>query len=929
MNASRITTVVALLALSAFAVQATAQGLGRAVVEGLVTDDSGQTIPGVTATARPASGGTSVGDDTAFEVTDVEGRFRIGNLQPGIYAVEVVLDGFQPLAKEVRLVPERTVQLAFTLVPAFSETLEVVAEASRTGEVAVLESRRQSAVVSDAISADEMKRTPDGNAAAVVERLAGVTLTGDKYVFVRGLGERYSGTTINGATLPTTETEKRVVPLDLFPSKLLQTVNVVKTYTPDRPGDFGSAVVDMTTTEFPSSATLKLSFGTSVRQGTGDEFSRYAGGVNRLGEGGQSLPSAVSSAIVKRRSALDSSGFTAQELERIGEAFIGDWGGERISSASPGTDISLTYGNTFGRLGLIVSAVSNHSYDIVDEVQRYFGLDSGGMLVPRNDYEMTSHRERATAGFVGNLSYRLGEGHHVYLNSVLTREGSAENRFQEGLNTNAGGDIRDYRSRYGLEEVLSQRLGGNHDFQGPWIGSSFEWNASRSEATNESDLRENLYREASEGTYALQVGFSESGKTEFHSLEDAIEQGGASYSVFGSGVDSGWFGSIKAGVDRLERTRAFGARRFLFTTANQLQFDLTLTPEQIFTPENIRPSGFEIREITGVNDAYDATHTVDAAFVMGDVTFGSWRIIGGARIEDSDQRVVTFNPFDLTNPVESLNASKDVLPSLNVVHQLGPQTNLRLAYGRSLNRPEFRELSPFTFIEVTGGRSVAGNPDLVQATLDSFDLRWETFPHSGEVIAASAFFKRIDNPIEQIVQPTTELRTSFVNADLATLYGVELELRRSLESILPALRWWSVNVNYALIESEVEVGEHQLSVLTNTSRPLEGQSDQVANLAVQFYQPEWGTMFRVLGSHTGNRLTEVGAFGLPDTYEESFTSLDAVFSQQISRLLPGLEIKLAGSNLLDQKREFTQGQELHRRYDPGRTVSVSMSYTPF
>jgi len=249
-----------------------------------------------------------------------------------------------------------------------------------------------------------------------------------------------------------------------------------------------------------------------------------------------------------------------------------------------------------------------------------------------------------------------------------------------------------------------------------------------------------------------------------------------------------------------------------------------------------------------------------------------------------------------------------VLPSFNLVYQSGARTNLRFAYGRSLNRPEFRELSPFTFVEVTGGRSVVGNPELEQATLDSYDFRWETFPRGGEVLAASVFFKLIDQPIERIIQPTTELRTSFVNADQATLWGIELEVRRSLEVLAPSLKWWSANLNYAYINSEVTVGEQQLSVVTNTERPLEGQSDQVANVALQFLQPEWGSMVRLLASFSGERLTDVGAFGLPDIYESAYTAVDLVFSQRVDRLLRGLEVKVAGSNLFDRETRIHPGQ---------------------
>ncbi len=919
--------LILILSPAVFAQQkVTNAGLGAAAVTGVVTDDSGATIPGVTVTATRS--GEQPGDE--FAVTESDGRFKIANLRPGSYHVDALLDGFKPVSTNVTLVTGQTLDVAFKLVPAFGETVEVVGEAVRTGEVAILESRRQSAVVSDSVSSEEIRKTPDSNAAGVVERLTGVTIMNDKYVFVRGLGERYSGTTINGATLPTTETEKRVVPLDLFPAKLLETVNVVKTYTPDKPGDFGSGVVEMTTTEFPGAQTVKVTVGAAYNSSaTGEPFRRYAGGLDRFGRGGQGLPSSIPKEFLKRRSILDPTGYTPQELETFGEAFIGNWTGNTISSAAPANDLALTYGNTFGRLGVVLSAVSNHGYSNVAEQQRFFGLDAGGELVPFNDYDMSIDRESANAGLVGNLSLRLTDNNRISFNSVLTRDASSEDRFQQGLQTASGGDIRDYRVRYQLEQILSTRLRGEHNLGGPGIGSLVEWNLARSKATNGSDLRENIYRESDPGIFQLQTGLAESGKMEFFDLSDHITQGGVSYSVFFASPEGSWSGTLKGGVDRQERTRDFGARRFRFTTATLPQVDLTLTPDEIFTSQTIGPNGFEVREITGVNDAYDAEQTVDAAFFMTDTTRGKWRVIGGARYEKSDQRVTTFNPFDVANEVEAVNIGNDVLPSLNVVYQLAPQTNLRFGYGRSLNRPEFRELSPFAFIEVAGGRSVAGNPDLEQATIDGYDFRWETFPVSGEVIAASAFYKKIDKPIERIIQPTSDLRQSFVNADNATLWGVELEFRRSLEIVSPMLRLWSVNVNYANIHSDVAVGEHLFSVVTNTDRPLEGQSDQTANVALQFYHPQWGTMLRLLGSYNGERLAEVGAFGLPDIYEASSKSFDVVISQSLGNYAKGVELKLAASNLFNEKREFLQGGQVQRQFDPGRKVSLSLSYTPF
>lgn len=913
------------MTLSMLASVATAQSSGRATLRGIVKDDTGAAIPGVTVTATRGADVSSA----VVAVTGGDGAFVLEGLAPGAYSVEVVLDGFQTVKTPVKLSTGQQLEVAFKIVPAFGETVEVVAAAERAGEVAVLESRREAAVVSDSISAEEIRKTPDSSAAGVVQRLTGVTLIGDKYVYVRGLGERYSGTTINGSTLPTTETEKRVVPLDLFPSKLLETVNVVKTYTPDKAGDFGSGVVEMTTTRFPNETSLKVTIGTGYHSAaTGESFRTYAGGLSRLGEGGQPIPSSIPSGSLRRRNILDPTGFTAEELQAFGRSLVGDWSGRESSSASPNTDFSLTYGQTFGRLGVVLSGVSNHGYSVVDEQQRYFGVDAGE-LVPANDYVLQTDRETASTGFIGNLSYRLSDSHRLFLNSVLTRDASGEAREQEGLQSLSGGNIRDFRTRYQLEEIFSTRLRGEHNLAGPGMGSLVEWNLARSTASNESDLRENLYRETEPGRFVLETGFADTGKVEFYDLADDIQQGGLSYSVFLSNPEGSWSGSLKAGLDRMERTRDFGARRLRFVAGGGLNIDTTASPNEIFIPENIGPNLFEIREVTGVNDAYDAEHTVDAGFAMADITRGKWRVIGGARYEQSSQVVSTFNPFAVTNAVQSVNDSSDLLPSLNVVYQLAPRTNLRFGFGRSVNRPEFRELSPFTFTEVAGGRSVSGNPELEQATLDGYDLRWEMFPSSGEVIAVSAFFKNIEKPIERIIQPTSDLRQSFVNAESAQLWGLELEFRRSLDVLVPALEFWSVNFNYAYVQSDVSIGEQQFSVVTNTQRPLEGQSDQVGNVGLQFYHPRWGTMVRVLGAYNGERLTEVGAFGLPDVYEAASTSLDAAFSQSLSPWIQGLELKLAGTNLLNEEREFIQGGLVQRSYQPGRKVSLSLSFTPF
>jgi len=894
-------------------------------ITGTVKDSDGGVLPGVTVTLSAESL-----SEPLIAYADGSGSFRFDGLNPGVYTLRAELDGFQPSETTLTLVVDQRLTLEFRLALAtLQETVEVTAEAPRSSEVALLDQRRQAAVVSDAISREEIARTPDADAAGVVERLTGITVVDSKYVYVRGLGDRYSNTMLNGATLPSTEADKRVVPLDLFPSKLLDTITIAKTYTPDKPGDFGAGAVEMSTLDFPSTASLKVSMGGSWdSQTTGGEFSRYAGGLNWAGKGGQAKPAGLPAERIQPQTIINPDGLSPQQLQAVGRLFVGHWTGEETPSISPNSSLSLTYGNTFGRFGVVVSGVTSRSFSRVESDHVYFGLDSGNVLVPRNDYHMVTDAEKVRNGLVGNFALRLAGGHRVRFASLFSRDAVAESRQYEGYMNNAGQNVRDLRARYQREELLTSKLAGEHFFAGLGMGSAVEWYVTSSKATTLQDLRENLYGEISPGRYSLLPGMPESGKLEFFDLEDQIRGGGLNWSTFYSLSDTR-FGSVKVGVATNRREREFDARRLRFVVADQLQFDLSLPPERLFTYDNIRPGGFEIREQTGANDAYDAYHDVDGAFAMLDASWGKWRFIGGARYERSDLEVRTYNPFSPGQLAVARDLNRDWLPALNVVYQLRPATNLRLAASRTVNRPEFRELSPFAFVEVTGGKSVAGNPELKQALIDAYDVRWEVFPRPGEVIAVSAFYKNLTNPIERIIQPTTELRSSFTNADGATLAGLEVEYRQSLAVLSPVLQRWTVNLNYAYVDASVEVGERNFSVITNTSRPLEGQSKHVGNLAVQYFQSNWGTMVRAMYNFTGRRIHEVGAYGLPDIYEDDLGVLDLVVSQSLARIFPGVELKLSGTNLLDAERSFTQGGRIHRKYTSGRGIGVSIGYTAF
>jgi TonB-dependent receptor len=272
--------------------------------------------------------------------------------------------------------------------------------------------------------------------------------------------------------------------------------------------------------------------------------------------------------------------------------------------------------------------------------------------------------------------------------------------------------------------------------------------------------------------------------------------------------------------------------------------------------------------------------------------------------------------------------NRDPLPAINVVYAVTSRQNLRFGYGRTLSRPDFRELSPFEFSNVLGGFNTVGNPNLKRASIDNFDARWEWFHGGDQVIAASYFRKEFTDPIEVTVQPTTDLRQSFINAKKATNQGAEFEFRRNLRFIHEKLLPFSVQTNLTLVDSSVELPELSTLLLTSRNRPMVGQSRYIYNIIVDWSKPEWNSDARFYVNTVSRRITDVGTFGLPDIYQESNTFLDFAYQRSF-----GAEerwsFRITGENLGDTQYLWTQAGLPQRAYRSGRSFSAGISVSIF
>lgn len=864
--------------------------------------------------------------------TGVDGDYSV-DLPAGSYSIRFFLDGFiEQTQQNVTITAGETTQVDAVLTPVgYGESVDVIAT-SGGDVVAALEDRKSATTISDSVSKAEISADTSSNAAGILQRVTGVTVQND-FVFVRGLGERYSNTVINDALVPTPQPDRRVVPMDLIPTALIQDVKILKTFTPDQPGEFSGGLVRLDTVELPQSASMVFSYSIGFNDQTqGKPFLSYPGGhldFFGFGKNRRELPSIIpTSERVVRGNIFVPGGFTPSQLEVFGESFEQVWS-PREQSSRPENSFNLSGGNTFGRLGIVAAIGVKNEPHTQTERRLFYQIDSGDRLTPNADYDYTVSEETARLGLTANLAYKLSDNNKIFWKNLYTNQATDEARVFEGFNTDRDRTIRNTRLRYVVERIETSQLSGTHLF--PKLGNIiFNWRYTLSRATlDEPDLREVLfeknpftgefqYRDENQSLFRL-----------FNTMRENMREPAVDLSRF-------WFRdrfsfNVKFGAAYSNRDRTFDSRRFRFGPRSLFGLDLTLSPEELLSYDNIDDTrGFELREETRNTDHYDARQDITAGYAMGDVTFGKWRFIGGARVERSIQQVKTFEPFraGVSGVFANLDDT-DWLPSIGGVYAITPSMNVRAGFSRTVSRPQFRELSPFEFTDVTGGRSAVGNPDLLRTLITNYDVRYEWYYSQTELFAVSYFRKNLDDPIEQIVEPGANIRTSFRNAERAINQGLELEVRKNLGSIWSRFENASLNVNYTYVDSTVTIGEQEQSIVTSLERPLVGQSRNVFNANLLYEVPRWAFDTRLFFNYQGERITDVGSLGLPDIVEKGFPSFDARFSKRFGGDSKRWGIEFEMENLLNRQHDERQGNLPFRVFRSGRDYSVGVTYNIF
>ena len=918
--------------LLAWSAPSTAQD-NSGIVLGFVYDaNTGNAIPQVEVELT--------GEVTLQATTTIEGSFALDGVPVGTYTVSYKSDKYQAVNVEGLEVVAGEVADGSTVMSVRGETTVVdvvanVAAAVATQEAMLVE-RKLASTVSDTISAEEIRAGTSSDAADALEKVTGVTTMND-FVFVRGLDPRYSGTTLNNALLASTEPERRVVPLDLFPASLIDNIKVQKTYSPDLPGEFSAGLVQVETTEFPTRPTLNVSYSIGYNSQTqGSTFLDYPGGGRDFfgfDDGTRALPGAIPTD--KR---VDRFGFDRDELQEFGLAFANNW--ERVPRdlSRPSMSWNLVAGNTFGKLGLVGALTfSNSLRSIFDQERNYYFPNPGAALgnadagppVRASSFNYDQSTESVRLGGVLNASYQFNPSNKVAFKNFFSRDSDDATRYYEGFYQDFNTDIRNQRLRYIERTIQNSQVQGEHLFAG-LNNSVFTWAMAYSKATrDEPDLRESLQIYQPRTDSFVFFDDSQSAFRMFNDLDETILNPSVDMLIpFYGGSFSG---AVKFGANYASRGRNFRSRRFRLNLRRSRGIDLRLPPNELFTEENIRPRGFELNETTRVTDAYRGTRDVFGYYGMVELSLAAkWRLIGGLRVEDVTQDVTTFNQFlPATGREPAPFQATNLLPALNVIYSLTPKQNLRVGFSKTVSRPDFRELARFGFLDLVGGLQTIGNPELVQTDISNYDFRWEYFPGSNQLIAASFFYKNFDQPIEQTMIAAVALLRTFSNATAARNFGFEFEFRRGMDFLSPKLREFAVSSNLTMVESNIDLSNvSDKVVLTSLNRPMQGQSRYVANIIGEWSRPKARSTARYYLNYFSSRITDVGAFGLPDVVQDGLATMDFVYEFTLKGE-DRWKLRFAAENINNARWFLTQGGETFLAYREGRTFTVGTSFRVF
>lgn len=846
--------------------------------------------------------------------------------------------------------PKPSAETANTVPTSDGETLETVIVRGEN----IPDPMVRTSEIASYISAVDLERQGDDSAAAALTRVTGLSLVQGKFVYVRGLGERYSSALLNGSPLPSPEPLQRVVPLNLFPNNVLSSVMVQKTYSAKYPGEFGGGLIDLHTLAVPDEPFL--SFSSSVggnSETTLKKASTYAGGdwdMFGYDDNTREMPAALRNAIATGNR-VDAGSFTPAELQTIGRSFVNAPLNLMQSTDDIGPDFSfgLTGGGkldmSWGTLGAVAVAGFDNSWQTRAGRQQE-GIVLNNTIFPRTDYAFQSTQNDAVVNSLLGLGAEWG-GNQINWTNLYIHSTTKEARTRAGNDELAGAFVRDDYTEWFERELFDTQLSGTHD-----LGAlAIEWRGSYAETSRDAPYEKGIrYRLV--GDEYLHNASQEQNYTRFSELSDEVMSAGLDFAYTlpaGDRQDT----VISLGASWTDNDRESESREFRLLALDSA-LPLNVQRERVdflLSDYNIGPGLLSLRETTGADGAaaYDGSLNVRAAYTQIDAEFiPLLRTTLGLRYEDAEQTVTPRNLFGGQPPAGAAPLENGyLLPAATVTWNFYEDMQLRVGASKTIGRPQFRELAPQSYLDPDSDRLFIGNPYLVDTEILNVDARYEWYFGEGEFLTGGVFYKNLDNPIESVVNEAgATVQQTYLNAPEARLYGAEFEVKKFFD--LPAASAWLdgsrlfAAANYTYSESDVKVSEgdvvfplssagvpRQASDYIRDGSVLQGQSEHLANVQLGIENESRKMQMTLLATYVGERVSARGRPQQPDIIQDPGTIVDLVIRQGFDAFGQEVVLGLEARNLLGE--DFEEFQELGggrvdvNTYDLGVGYSISLT----
>jgi outer membrane receptor protein involved in Fe transport len=871
--------------------------------------------------------------------TDAEGRFSL-QLPQGTYQLSVIHPSYSTQSIPRTVVQGgKTNELDVELSPASADLDELVVTGAHVegGVASLIEERRETTAVADVIGAEQMARSGDSSAASALSRVTGITVVDGRYVIVRGMGERYSSMTLNRNQVPSPEPTRRVVPLDIFPTGVVESVVVQKTYSPDMPGEFGGGMVQVRTRGYPEEFILNATLSSSYNTETNLRMNRESDGgkYDYLGidDGSRSLPESYPEGKkIRQGFAGVLEGYSSEELAQFGKELPVNY--ETRKELTPlDLGIVASVGNRFNlriaKLGFVTALGYRSDYQAWnDQVSRTVKL-SRGKAVKQDDFRIDQIQRQISLNAFLDWGLEFSKDQTLKFTTMLLRQTDDETTFRYGYDDNLGRDTRRWRLLWVEREVLLQQATGLHRF--PTL-NDFEatWRYSFARATRvEPDRRDYQYMRRVEGPgYIMEPGTNGNERL-FGDLQDDTHEAGLDL-MLPVDIWSNLTAKLRVGGMVYTREREAEVRRFQFNVGLEDEARMA-PPDELFAHENItaESGGLKFQEVTTPTDFYTAGMKLQAGYGMLELPLlESLELMGGARVEHATIEASTFDAFAAEAPPMTVKLDNtDVLPAATLTWRFIEDMQARLGYSRTINRPDLRELSPTRYFDVEANVTWEGATSIERALIDNYDVRLEWYYTTDEVFSVGGFYKKFHQPIETTILPSdSETILSLTNSETAFTRGIEIEGRKRFDFLATALDRLYLMANFTWINSEVEIALDDGGIST---RPLQSQSPWVVNAQLGWDDTSdggTGTAASVLFNAAGRRIRAVGDpnDGTPDQYEEPVGRLDIVVSQ---RLPHGFNVGAKAQNLLNPTQVWKQGDVDVRRFKRGVEVAASLAWS--